>query len=269
MDTTISKLKVGERIMLGRYGVLNDEPYSIPWLKANSDCDFIAEDAVDYICFDAKERGSEDRNIQYGGNRKYKLSNLLSYLNSEEEQWYRPTHQTDSPPDTRNTDRYAEYESHFGFLYHFEEYELESLICNSIQVGGETVSSLIRLPLFQEIVGPGRFKLFHKKGIRPKASEDMIQNRKRTGLDYGSYIDIWLADESDRYTGYANILSRSGAKETKPATYSAGIRPVCRAKGDTPVVMGEDGLYRIKPRVIHQNICTNEELFSFLGITPV
>ena len=267
MDTTISKLKIGERLLLGRYGVLNEEPCPIFWLKSNLDCNFIAEDAVDYVCFDARERSSENRNVQCGGNGKYKLSNLLGYLNSEDEQWYRPAHQTDSPPDARNTDRYAEYESHFGFLYHFEEYELDSLVYDSIQVGGETVSSLVRLPLIREIIGPDRFKLFHKKGIRPKASDDMIQNRKNTGLVYGSYIDFWVADESDRYINYAKVLSRSGVEDIKPAMQSAGIRPVCHIKGDTPVIVGEDGFYHIKPRVIKQSICTDEELFSFLSIS--
>lgn len=267
MVTTIGGLKVGERLIFGKYGVSNDNPHPVVWLKANLECNFITEHAIDYICFDATERSNERINIQYSGNGKYKWSNIFSFLNSENEQWYYPTHRADSPPDIRNVTRYAEYESHFGFLYHFEEYEIDSLIFDSIRVGGEDVSSLIRLPLMCEIVNDKRFKLFHKKGLRPKATEDMVQHRIGTGFHRNSYIDFWLADEAE-FPDYANILCRDGSCYIIRATEQSGLRPVCRIREDTPVIMGEDGVYRVKPYTVHQNICTDAELFSLLGITP-
>ena len=45
-----------------------------------------------------------------------------------------------------------------------------------------------------------------------------------------------------------------------------GVRPVCKLKDNVPLIMVEDGIYRIKPYTIEQNICTSDELLNFLGI---
>lgn len=35
MDTTVSALKVGTQLVMGRYGVDKDSPHPIVWLKGN------------------------------------------------------------------------------------------------------------------------------------------------------------------------------------------------------------------------------------------
>lgn len=270
MNMTVHSIKVGSRFMFGRYGVKNENPRPVIWLKADEDCRMITEDAIDYICFDAKEPQNENIRIRYIGNCQYKLSNLLCLLNSDGEQWYRPAHQTDAPPSVRNTNRWEEYENHYGFLYHFEDYEIESILPDSITIGGEAVTSLIRLPIAEEILGPRCFKLFRRKGIRPKASEDMNLNRGHTRLSNNSYVDFWLADyispDNGSREGYASIISRSGSVDIKNPAESSGVRPVCRLKGDTPAILADDGIYRIQPYQVKQNIFTEDELMNFLGI---
>lgn len=266
MDLTIEKMKVGDGLLFGRYGVSNDHPQPITWLKTSPNCGFITENAVDYLCFDAQERSSDNRNMQYAGNPDLSLSNLFGFLNSADEQWYHPTHQTDAPPSRNNTDRYREYESHFGFLYYFDEYELESLLYNTVTVGNRQITSLVRPPLISEVLGANRLKLFTKRGVRPKGTEDMIQNRQRTGFDYNSYIDFWVIGSQDNARALGTAISRSGATEERYPSHSSGVRPVCHLKPETEVVLGDDGFYRIKPRIIKQNVYTDEELLCFLGI---
>lgn len=113
---------------MGKYGVNNDAPYPILWLKGTPNGDFITKNAVDFLPFDGKERGNtEHTNFRYSGNPDYSLSNLLQFLNSEDERWFSPTHIADTPPSRGSVDwGYMQYERHFGFLYHFEEYEVAS-----------------------------------------------------------------------------------------------------------------------------------------------
>lgn len=94
MDTTVERLKVGTQVIIGSYGVNNDEPHPVVWLKGSPNCDFITECAVDYLCFDAPERtGDGRRNL---GNPDYRLSNIHTYLNSDRDDWFRKTHEADA-----------------------------------------------------------------------------------------------------------------------------------------------------------------------------
>lgn len=261
MDLTIQSLKIGDPLVMGRYGVTNDAPQPVIWLKASPNCDFITQNVLDYLCFDAQERESEDWHFIDSGNRCYKYSNLHSFLNSDVQQWYSPAHPTDSPP--------VFYRSHYGFLYGFEEYEAESLVCTSTIIEGEPLSARVRLPLFNEIFGESRFQLFRKKGVRPKPTPDFVQNRPRLGFDCASYVDFWIAGQGEP-TGtawHASIVSRSGFHEHRAPAQNSGVRPVCRINAETSVTLGENGLYCIKPYIPNsQNICTNEELLAFLGL---
>lgn len=39
MDTTVERLKVGTQVIIGSYGVNNDEPHPVVWLKGSPNCD--------------------------------------------------------------------------------------------------------------------------------------------------------------------------------------------------------------------------------------
>lgn len=266
MDMTPAKMKIGDRLMLGKYGVRNDSPQPLIWLKASPNRSFITENVADYLCFDAKEFSSNERDHQYYGNKKYSLSNIRSFLNSDMESWFHRTHEMDAPPGRRSSGAQGEYENHYGFLYHFEEYEIDSLMFDTVTVDGENVCSLIRLPFVSEIIGADRFPLFARRGVRPKGTDDMVQNR-HFGFDYNSYIDFWaLGADRTRSPQYTGIISRTGTQDSTAPSTSCGVRPVCRLKSDTPLEMDENGVWRIKPYTIQQNICTSDELLSFLGI---
>lgn len=222
MDITPAEMKIGDKLMLGKYGVNNNSPQPIVWLKASPDLNFITKNVIDYLCFDGKEYLSDDGYCRGCGNNKYALSNIHSFLNSDIESWYHQTHETDAPPN-RTT---GGYKNHYGFLYHFEDYEIDSMMFDTITVDGENVCSLIRLPLSSEIIGVNKFPLFARPGT----------------------------------------ISRMGEVDALAPSNPCGIRPVCKLKSDIPLEMDESGVYHIKPYTIQQNICTSDELLNFLGI---
>ena len=160
MDTTVGALKVGTQLVMGKYGVDKDNPYPIVWLKGKPNCDIITEKAIDYLCFDAAEETGHYRRVN---NAKYPVSNLFSFLKSDQMMWYHAMHDYDSSPGAIVRYSYARYEDHYGFLYFFEDHEIASLVRKEYVVGENRVSSLIRLPSiadFFSLQDGRRFVLF-------------------------------------------------------------------------------------------------------------
>jgi len=264
-DTTIGKLKIGTPLIMGKYGVNRDRPKPIIWLKGTPNGDFITKDAIDYLPFDAKEReNTENNNARIMGNSRYSVSNLLQFLNCAEESWFAPMHQFDAPPTVMNVDwNRGQYDQHYGFLYFFEEYEIAALEQDTRVVDTDNVATLVRLPSIADILSPDRFKLFTKKGVRPKATEELIG---KPGAEFylGSYVPFWVSDWGRN--GHAAFIDRDGSVKVQWPTGNCGVRPVCTISPATAVVLGDDGFHYIKPQEIKQNVCTDEELYAFLGL---
>lgn len=265
MDTTVGALKVGAQLVMGKYGVDKDNPYPIVWLKGNPNCDFITEKAIDYLCFDAVEEAGYYR---YVNNAKYPVSNLFSFLNSDQMMWYHAMHDNDASPGAFARHSYARYEDHYGFLYFFEDYEVASLVRKEYAVGESQVSSLIRLPSVADIFSlqdGRRFDLFKRKGIRPNPTADLFDLKARyAGLDSErGFVSFWLLDDVE--TERAAIANRSGMLDRLTASSCAGVRPVCTLSPDTIVEQRGDGAFSIKP-FASQNVFTDEELFELLGM---
>lgn len=262
MDTTIGQLKIGTRVELGRYGVYNESPCPIVWLKASPNCDFISEYVLDYLCFDAPERDAGG-DARWCGNPNYMVSNIFAFLNSESETWYAAAHETDAPPGTRSG-QWAQYENHYGFLYHFEEHEMASLQMQIYCVDGSEVSSLIRLPLLSDIIGLDCLKLFSRKGVRTKATSDLIRGRGyRVGLNDRSYVPFWIMDKDGCYARY---IDRTGRSSYQHPSNSSGIRPICAIAPNTIVEPTDDGVYRVMPYNIEHETFTDEEFLRYLGV---
>lgn len=247
MDTTVGALKVGTQLVMGKYGVDKDSPHPIVWLKGNPNCDFITEKAIDYLCFDAAEETGHYRRVN---NAKYPVSNLFSFLNSDQMMWYHAMHDNDSSPGAFVRYSYARYEDHYGFLYFFEDHEIASLVRKEYVVGENRVSSLIRLPSIADIFSlqdGRRFDLFKRKGIRPNPTADLFDLKARyAGLDSDrGFMSFWLLDDVE--TERAAISNRSGVLNRLTASSCSGVRPVCTLSPDTIVEQREDGVFFIKP----------------------
>lgn len=250
MEKIIAKMKIGERLEFGRYSVAPDRAGApIIWLKASKDCDFIAADVIDYMCFDAPEP-----EFRYG-NADYLQSNILSYLNSESDAWFIPTHLEDQCPTT--------HKDHVGFLYYFDDYELASLV--------EKEGSLIRLPAASDIVDDEtKFSLFKQKGVRTKMATDCSM---RYFINNGAYSSYWLRPEviEGAATNPYNtipLLGRDGKVGYNFPSQRVGVRPVCTIKPSLSVknINDTENVFCITPFETNNNACTDDELMDFLGV---
>jgi len=273
MQKTIGKLKIGSRVLLGSYTAGNGAPEPVVWLKATPKSDFISEYALDFLCFDAKEPDSADNRIKHFGNSLYSVSNILSFANSEDEQWFVPKHETDNAP-TRYwrdvNDQRAAYAGHKGFLYNFEDYEVASISMSVYIVDRERISSLIRLPNVEDIIGDERFNLFSKKGVRPKPTQDLIQNKSDIGYSDTSFIPFWCAGSQSReYSIGVKTIDRAGFTKFVTPSDGCGFRPVCTIDPNTIVEETSSGLFRIVPfGMSADDVITDEDLLTLLGLTP-
>lgn len=264
MDTTIGDLKIGSQLVLGKYGVQDDDPYPIVWLKGTAKCDFITEKAVDYLCFDAPEDGGAGRRV---GLTTYTASNLFSFLNSDEMEWFHATHENDEPPGNVLRYTYGRYQSHSGFLHRFEEYELASIVFAIYTADNKQVSSLIRLPSISDVTpGDGLMKVFARRGIRPHPTGDLFfhkSNYAELSSEQG-FVKFWVRNDGES-TRYVPFINRSGFQDNQMAAACAGVRPVCTLNPNT-VVYQHDGRFYIKPFVVESGAFTDKELFELLGL---
>lgn len=261
MDLTIASLKIGDRIVLGKYGTPENAPEPIVWLKADRDGSLLSEKVLDYLQIDAPER-TNDPYHRNRGNNCYALSNIHQFLNSYEEDWYLPTHDGDVPPASRDYRHSGAYRDYDGFLCAFEDYEIEA------------IGQKVNLPSFANIYGQGgqsRFELFKRRGVRPKASNGFLYSNgsRWFGLNETSFCEFWLSDEDGEY--YNKYVDKSGYTRSAYPHNPKGIRPVCKISLDTKVAQNEDGTYSIVPfeptKKRDSNVCTDEELMAFMGLT--
>ncbi len=99
----------------------------------------LSEKITGVACFDAAEPDTPGKNIyslvsEYGSNN-YAKSNIHQWLNSDEADWYKPTHPTDTPPVAEYT-RYGEqpYADHPGYLTRFSQTFKDALVERDIPV---------------------------------------------------------------------------------------------------------------------------------------
>lgn len=275
MQPTIKSLRQGSRVLIGKYSVDNlAEPVPISWTKATPNGDFIATHALDILCFDAREPVRRENGSTYmgAGNPKYLLSNIHSFLNSTEEAWYAPQHDNDNAPSNqyRDIDGYVgTYTDHFGFLHHFEEFELNCILPQTVMVGETEVTSKIRLPRLSDIVGDTKFNFFKKRGVRAHPSEDLIERKgNRTGYsDVVQYVPYFLADIHEHFNSTVNLLDRTGYIGYSQPSRAQGIRPVCRINPNAKVEEIAAGVYELIPFDVQpMAIGTTEEILEFLGL---
>ena len=266
MEKTIGDLKIGDRLVMGKYAIRAREdrdPQPIIWLKASQNCDFLSEYALDTVLFDAREPESAIEYYRYGGNPIFTCSNLVCWLNSEYEDWYRALHDCDSPPVRKRISSYNGTEHHTGFLYDFEDYEIESLIVQKI--GGEIGLVRIRLPDVNEVLGDHRFPLFKHRGVRPKASEDLLRHTHY--YTQRSYVEYWTMSRNALFPNYVDAISRAGVAESHSPVSHCGLRPVCSILPERTVEPVGDGVYRLVPfHTIAFDTFSDEDFYKLMGI---
>lgn len=263
MALTIADMKIGSRLMFGKYSILPDaEPSPISWLKASNNGDFIAEHCIEYCQYDAAENiedGSPRTNTYYNGSTDWTTSNIRQFLNSVGENWYEPTHPFDAPPTRRGWGSSRSIANHPGFLDSFEPYELSAII--------RDVDDYFRLPTKNEILFAG-FPLFNKKGLRATLSADLRANCDYRWLDISdyNYMAYWTATASDARCMY--VINRSARSEMVSPSAHCGVRPVCRIRSDAVVYENAYGVGYVLDESASCEAITSltTRIFDFLGI---
>jgi len=210
LATTINKLKLGSRLVLGAYSATKHAPEPIIWLKGNRENEFISEYVLDVLEWDIK------------GRNDYNQSTIYNFMNSEDNYLF----------DEPNT---GSYSNNAGFLCDFENYEIDSI------VGG------INLPSNEDIFG-GKMNLFNRKGRRAEPSGNL--RGKGFYISYDRYMQYWFKDFTMSNQSYSNVLgiSRDGSYACRiGSSYRHGFRPKCKVKGDLVVEQDANGLYHILP----------------------
>ena len=269
MQPTVKSLKLGSRVYFGAYSVREGAiPSPISWLKATPNGDFVSEFVLDSLAFDAKEAYMDRPNLFNQGNPNYKLSNLHQFLNSDEPEWFRPTHDLDRPPAVGSTGwRNGAYSDHSGFLTHFESHELDSIVEQEFVMSGDHITAKMRILSGDDLWSQTKFKLFNKKGIRAQASDDFLWN-KATGDTM--YVPYWICDRA--VTTYSRYLGAGANVHTTGACNSSGIRPTCMLSLDTMVEQFDDDSWRIlssgvapRPASLVE-FASRDEIIQFLGL---
>ena len=120
---------LGSTFKLGKYQVENETPWPIEWeIVHQTDTYQIAmtKQIIDLRCFDSKESTNPNNDRKKYGNNNWQYSNIEQFLNSDQANWYSAQHQYDAPPNSANVSDNA-YDTHKGFLYHWNEDEKKLL----------------------------------------------------------------------------------------------------------------------------------------------
>lgn len=250
-------MKVGDRLFLGSYSA-GDCPEPISWLKATRDDKFLSEFVLDILTYDQSER-RDGYGYRVFGNANYRQSNIFQYLNSEEEDWFRPSHRYDECPGTVTPPMYrssseVSYAHKPGFLCGFEPFEKLAII-------GE-----INLPAIGNLVGLARFELFKRKGVRGKLSQDALEFKPGFGYDETTFVEYMTRDARNIDSVY--FLGRNGQQKPVPAQYHGGVRPVCVLNGNEVVKKLEDGSGYVLVSTVTspREVCSQEDICSLLGL---
>lgn len=224
----INELPIGSKVRLGRYCLPHkpDDVFEIDWIKVSKDNEFISEKVLLGMQFDAMEG--------YDQNCNYQLSNIRQFMNSENHDWFHPTHSNDRGPSYVMLDSYIRVPIHrySGLLSFFADEEL----CLLEKFG----TDYMRLPTIEEIDGRC-FPYFKRYGIRAHPVS-VFGNIERDNFKETMYSRYYVLGDSP-YTVYE--VNRAGdIASLSPAIYS-GVRPVCKIKSDAVVDQTGKNTYKM------------------------
>lgn len=251
--TPISDFPIGTKV------IDSDTKYdgkSIVWIIADKNHQGYPKNSVTLVMdgvikdktFDAFEPKNWDEMRRIAGNNRYKFSNILQWLNSDQINWYKPMHSTDMPPDAGYTN-HKPYTNEKGFLTNFSNNFKNQLLTTSVDVqipkaeggGIERVERKIHLMSPTEL---GVFELGYKKGIRiselissEKTFPIFTDNKSRIAGHSsftigGDYYFLRTPKVEESYQLYA--IDNNGKLWTNGVSHNVYfIRIMCNVKADT------------------------------------
>lgn len=276
----LEDLPIGAKIKLGKHAVNNESPQDIIWLLAGwvqSDAVFITEKVIDARAFDGVEDGDPEVSESYrlNGDSRYPYSNIHQWLNSSDIDWWKPTHDFDTAPDSQHVDGGAQYATRPGFLSNFSEKEKSLLLgkitqcyryysnSGNVVYAGYDASGKVFLPSIKEINVGGKYsdecwEYFRDKTSNAFPTAQMATNNqlKNAVVNTSNYYRYWTRDAHGDEIGWASIVVNDpntgqtlvGAASCKRST-DGGVRPAIYLDPWTKVsdTTDSDGCYQIIP----------------------
>ena len=135
-------LTLGSTFNFGKYQVESETPWPIEWEIVHQTDDYqiaMTKQIIDLRCFDAKEPTNPNSDRKNYGNNNWQYSNIEQWLNSDQASWYSAQHQYDAPPSSANVTDNA-YDTHKGFLYHWNNEEKNLLKDMTLTLANNTVT---------------------------------------------------------------------------------------------------------------------------------
>lgn len=289
MSCTVDSLPCGAKIRFGAYCVDDESAHSICWIKVNgADTTLLAEHIEDFRAFDAREPNSPREYRRLHGNNRYSVSNIDQFLNSSEDDWYQPQHDTDAPPTDELTNDGTPYQSHPGFLAYFSKAELEAIIpteivvalprCDSDDHNYEKITRKVFLPSRTNIFGISvrstnegeQWEYFgNGRSTVATATWEAIDNTKLIGTpedDTDSWY-WWLRSpdpDDESAVGYVGCGGRSGYSNTHLGV--VGIRPALRLNPEILVSdePDEEGYYNVILSAVELEDVSEEDFLSII-----
>ena len=215
----LSNLVVGSTFKLGKYQVESETPWPIEWEIVHQESDYqiaMTKQIIDLRCFDGKEPTNPDTNRKSYGNNNWQYSNIEQFLNSDQASWYSAQHSYDAPPNNANVSVNA-YDTHKGFLYHWNEDEKKllkdmtlTLANNTVTDGGGsyTWTGKVFLPTYTQMgfgnnnsIAEGiKFSKFTDNASRVKSINKYCaeNNNKTEGTNWHYWMSSILPSDSGR-----------------------------------------------------------------------
>lgn len=235
---------------------------------------FMSEKIITLKCFDAAEPGNSDSDRRSYGNNRYKVSNILQWLNSDGEagNWYMAQHGADAPPTNGNVwSNYNEYDQEAGFLTFLSKGMKDALkivskttVKHSVDSGGtETVSAKIHLLSTTEVGlanegGTAEGKIYEYFSASNN-SERRIAYPTKPCVNKSEYTDsnlttsngwyYWLRTPFESFSSRARTVNTDGSRLNKNANASErGVRPAWFLSSDILVSdsPNSEGYYEIQ-----------------------
>lgn len=243
----IQQMKIGQRLVFGSYAPRSLQPVKIRWLKADQDCKFISENVLDTMIINPVASGVNDR----GQRQPYYDSCLSKFLNSDAEAF-------DAPLKPSWYNGKFEQDGYSGFLYGFEESEIEAMVPMPTVIDGEEREYLVRVPLNTEIYGgDAGLRLFKRKGKRAR----LINYNYSEPVPYDSFCSFLLAQKEYG----CRTVNAMGYEERYYYNQIIGVRPVIQLRSDTELKEDPNtGIFLFKSAgASKMQIPETESLFSF------
>lgn len=222
----INELPVGSIVRLGRYSLAHrsDDMFDIDWIKASRQNDFISQKVLLGMLYDAAEGWSP--------NYDYSLSNIRQFMNSENTNWFHPTHPDDRQQHWVMFDNYVrtDISRYVGLLYHFTDNEIALIV--------EQNGDRLRLPTIGEVNGGFQYFKRHGKRAHPVEAYGTLSRDDYKETVFSSYYVV-----GDKVGELGEVDRMGYISHTSPARLS-GVRPVCKLAGDTDVELIAENTYK-------------------------